>query len=343
MARVQNLAGRATQLQAKVAQQQAKGREAPKAARRLGNVQEALEQRQQQLAKTVAANGGKRAGKKLGIAQGALGATPGAPLTPAQTAANINAVYRQPPPGSPGPTKIGVPDFTAAAGATPPGAAAGGTPPPVNNTVPNFSDVLEGGFGKGNPFVPGSTPGIGDIAGTLGGPGGAFQPLGLFGNPVETAVSRAQQLLGQNLAQLQAGFAGSGLGNSSRSALARGAAIGEATTGLGDVLAARGLSTRAEDLNRLATVSGQQGGLNQQSIGTALQAALGGGQLALNQQGQTLDALGRLGDLGTGVTGIGAQEQIPPGLQGILSLLGLFPSTQTYGRGSSLGRSGIFV
>ena len=67
------------------------------------------------------------------------------------------------------------------------------------------------------------------------------------------------------------------------------------------------------------------------------------GFLALGQQGQVLDAFGRLADLGTGITGIGAQEQIPPGLQALMGILGIFPGGFQSGSQSGTGKSGVFV
>ncbi len=160
---------------------------------------------------------------------------------------------------------------------------------------------------------------------------------------MQTARDQAQALLEQNLAGINAGFAGAGMGNSSRRALERGAAIGTAATGLGDVLAQRGLATRQQDLDRLLAASGQQGAFNQQDVGRGLQAMLGAGQLEQGQQGLNLQGQGlamqglqQLGQLGTGLAGIGAQEQTLPSLAQVIALLGQFGKTsggtQTSGR-----------
>jgi hypothetical protein len=232
-------------------------------------------------------------------------------------------------------------NFTPPAGAT--GTQAPGAPPPP----PTFTQALTQQFGQSNPFA-GQAANVGNIASNLAAPGAQFAPSSLFGNPLETAQARAQNLLDQNLAGINAGMASQG--NSSRAALMRGAAIGEASTNLGDILAQRGLQQRQTDMDRLLAASGQQGAFQQQDVGRQLQAMLGAGQLeqgqqGLNQQAQQLamQGLGGLGQQGIGLTGIGVQEQQIPGLSGALGLLGSFGNTESAGTSRNRTTSGKYI
>jgi len=130
-----------------------------------------------------------------------------------------------------------------------------------------------------------------------------FQQNWYGDNPLTTAMGAANRVLGQNLADVRARYAGSGFGNSAREALAEGTATGDVATNLGAQLAQLGTQVRGEDLNRLANMfqtAGEQD-IQQKQIGAEL-----------NQQ---------LANLGTGITGIGATEQQIPGADLITTLL----------------------
>lgn len=338
--RVRKLTKRAGRLERRAARGNERAAERlPGVQERLGSAVEALEQR---VGKRQAAGQRTRGGERaLGRAGGFLPPAAGAPNLAAAPVPGTLPPPRAPlpPAGTPG-TMPTPPPLQPRQ----PGGGAAGAP---GVGPPTFSEALAGAFGAGNPFGVGAAN-LGQTAGQLGAAGSPFQPLGLFGNPLETAEARAQHLLGQNLANIGAGFGGAGLGSSSRAALAKGAAIGEAATGLGDILAARGLQTRGEDLTRLLSAAGTAEALGQQERGRALQAILGGGQLeqgqqALNQQAiaQALGSLGNLANLGGLLSGIGAQEQMAPGVQQILQALGLFGRTAGETQFAGTGRAGI--
>lgn len=171
----------------------------------------------------------------------------------------------------------------------------GGAPAPGPS---QFQQILDTQYGQGNPFGPMSW--YGD-------------------NPLQTAQAAAQQALDKNLAGIRARYGAAGTGNSARAGIAEGTALGEMATGLGDVLAQRGLAARSDDLGRLA-----------QMFGTAGQQDLMAKELALRgTQG--------LSNLGTGYTGIGAQEQGIPNMEGLLSWLATFSNTTGRGRGGMTG------
>src|SRR5262245_29830215 len=95
----------------------------------------------------------------------------------------------------------------------------------------------------------GQKPGGGNRGmGAMG--GGA--PFGLQswygGNPLQTASDLASRNLQKNLAGIRSRYGAGGLGRSDREAMAEGTAAGEAATGLGDVLAQRGLQARESDV-----------------------------------------------------------------------------------------------
>lgn len=124
---------------------------------------------------------------------------------------------------------------------------------------------------------------------------GTNNPFGMRGNyqdPNNPMYAGAQRAMQQQLAQTRARYAGNGLGDSGREALAEGNTIGD----FGAQIAALGEQAYQNDANRGLSAIGQAG---QQ-------------QLAANQQ---------LANLGTGLTGIGASEQAPAGLQGLMGLL----------------------
>ncbi len=173
----------------------------------------------------------------------------------------------------------------------------------ANSPVPpTYQDGLNAQFGQNNPF--GQRQWYGD-------------------NPLETAQAVAQRNFDKNLADIRSRFAASGTGNSARQAIAEGTALGEFGTGLGDVLAQRGEGAFQNDATRgLQALMGAAGNQNQRDA-LALQ---------LNQQ---------LGGLGTGLTGVGAQEQGIPNLGEILGILTAFQSISGEGNNRSRGSSGF--
>lgn len=190
-------------------------------------------------------------------------------------------------------------------------------PPPGTNTAPagqggqknqpapagpSYTDALAAQFGEGNPFGQRSWYG---------------------GNPLETARAEAEEAVGQQLALLRAQYGAGGLGNSSRLALAQGQAIGDFGRGLGDVLAQRGEAAFQGDAAR------------------GLQAILGAGNLQNANNAIALQANQQLAGLGTGLTGIGAQEQSLPNLEAIAALLGAFQTVTGGGNNNSRGASGF--
>jgi hypothetical protein len=136
----------------------------------------------------------------------------------------------------------------------------------------------------------------------------------LFGNPLETAQVQAQRLLGQNLAETQAGFSGRGMGNSSRAALARGEAVGRASAELGDTLARLGLQNRQAEQGQLG------------------QLLLGAGQQGLEAQQLALNANAQLGNQGGTLMNVGQQEMTPQGIEAILQFLGISHAGRTIGK-----------
>lgn len=167
---------------------------------------------------------------------------------------------------------------------------------------PTYQQGLDAQFGQNNPF--GQRAWYGD-------------------NPLETAQAVAQREFDKNLANIRSRFAAAGTGNSARQAIAEGTALGEFGTGLGDVLAQRGEGAFQNDATRgLQALLGAAGNQNQRD-------ALG---LQLNQQ---------LGQYGTGLTGVGAQEQGVPNLGEILGLLTAFQSISGQGNNRSRGSSGF--
>jgi len=221
-----------------------------------------------------------RIGAAPAAAPGAAPAAPAAPGAPAQGAGGNkgNAVNAATQPPAPG---------TDAAGG---GAAA---PAPA---APTVQDILNKQYGS-------------NAAQT-------FQQNWYGDNPLTTASAAANRLLGQNLADVRARYAGSGFGNSAREALAEGTAIGDVSTNLGANLAQLGTQVRGEDLNRLAQMfqtAGEQD-IQQKQIGADL-----------NQQ---------LANLGTGITGIGASEQQIPGADLITTLLTNMSQQPSFSQGA---------
>lgn len=341
MARARRQSRRAENLTTRIERRAEQGKPTGAAEARLGRVSGRLADTTSQLqgrieGREAAGRPTGQATKVLGKAQRALG---GVPNFTAVSPATGGAAGTPPAPTNL-PAPVGEPATVTSA---PTSSVASAATPEAPPAPPTFTEALSNTFGQGNPFT-GQAAELGAIAGQLGAPGAQFAPSTLFGNPLETAQARAQNLLEQNLAQTQAGFGAAGLGNSSRAALTRGAAIGEAATNLGDILAQRGLQQRQTDLDRLLSASTQQGGFQQQDVSRQLQAMLGGGQLeqgqqALNQAAQqlALGGLGQLGQQGAGLTGIAAQEQQVPGLGGVLSMLGQFG--QSISSGTTGGRT----
>jgi hypothetical protein len=127
---------------------------------------------------------------------------------------------------------------------------------------------------------------------------------GNYSDPNNPIYAAATKNLQQQLAGTRARYAGSGLGQSSRAALAEGEALGR----YGAELAGIGEQAFQSDAAR------------------ALQAALGGQQLGLQRN----EALSRMG---AALTGIGQGEQGIPNLGELGSLLGMFASTFGAGKG----------
>lgn len=221
----------------------------------------------------------------------------GAPAAPSQQQQQIYTPQGQPSHTfRQGDTPRSTQPNTAPPGGTPKGSEAAAAPPP------GYSDALKAQFGADNPFGQRSFYG---------------------GNPLETAMPVAREALGQELAQLRARYGASGLGNSSRLALAEGQALGDFGTQLGDTLAQRGEQAYQNDASR------------------GLQAFLGATSAQQNANAQAMQANQQLGGLGTGLTGIGAQEQAIPNLEGIGALLGAFQSIMGSGNNNSRGASGF--
>jgi len=135
-------------------------------------------------------------------------------------------------------------------------------------------------------------------------------------NPLQTAQAAAERALGGQLAGVRARYAGSGFGNSAREALSEGQAVGDFATNFGDVAAQRAMQERQTGLDRLASM-----------FGTAGEQQLQGQQIGLqgNQQ---------LANLGTGLTGIGAQEQGLPNQSDFITLLTNMGLTNTLSQGA---------
>src|SRR5262245_26792451 len=206
---------------------------------------------------------------------------------------------------------------------------------------PGATGAPAAGAGGGKPNSPGAqptpapTPPGGDTGG--GGGGGAapttFEEafnaqfgqgaMGQFGppawtgpDPIQTARAAAQRGLQEDLAGVRARYAGSGFGNSAREALAEGQATGDFATKFGDIAAQRGMEQQTTGLDRLASMFGTAG--------------------AQNLQGQQigLEANKQLADLGTGLTGIGAQEQGLPNQSDFITLLTNMGITNTLSQGA---------
>lgn len=201
--------------------------------------------------------------------------------------------------GGPPPTAGGAP-HRPGAGKTPGAGNSAGTS--ASPGGPAFTDALSAQFGTGNPF------GVRE----LGGP-----------NPLQTAVTGAQRMLDENLAGTRSRFAGGGLGNSDRAALAEGQAIADTSTFLGDKLA-----NIAENAY-------------QNDAGRSLQAILGAAQNDLARSGLALQANQQLGGFGTGLTGIGAQETQIPNLGEILGTLAAFATSLGGGTSKGSGAQGF--
>ncbi len=182
----------------------------------------------------------------------------------------------------------------------PPGAPPPTTPaaaPGAPAAPPTVQDVLKAQYGSNAPET--------------------FQQDWYGGNPLTTALDAARRSTGEALSGVRARYAGSGFGNSAREALAEGQAIGDVNTNLGAQLAQFGSQERGSDMDRLANMfatAGQQD-IQQKQIGADL-----------NQQ---------LANLGTGITGIGANEQQIPNAELITTLLTNMSQQPTSSSGAS--------
>jgi len=147
---------------------------------------------------------------------------------------------------------------------------------------------------------------------------GQFGPPAWTGpNPIETARAAAQRGLQEDLAGVRGRYAGSGFGNSAREALAEGQATGDFATKFGDIAAQRGMEQQTTGLDRLANM-----------FGTAGAQQLQGQQIGL-------EANQALANLGTGLTGIGAQEQGLPNQSDFITLLTNMGITNTLSQGAT--------
>ena len=231
--------------------------------------------------------------------------------------------------GQPGqPPSTGAP-AAGAGGGKPNAPAAQPTPAPTPPTTP---DASGGGAAPGAaPAAPQQDTGA-DVsvanpaAGTFGeafnaqygtGANRQFGPSEWTGqNPIETARAAAQRALDENLANTRARYAGSGFGNSAREALTEGQAVGDFATQFGDVASQRAEQERQTGLDRLANMFGTAGAQQLQGKQIGLEA---------NQQ---------LANLGTGITGIGAQEQGLPNQSDFITLLTNMGITNTFSQGA---------
>ena len=164
--------------------------------------------------------------------------------------------------------------------------------------APGPAGQKAGGQAKPSPGAPpsASTPGT---PATPAGPGST--PFGMrswYGDP----FANAQRMLQQSLAQTRARYAGSGMGDSGREALAEGDAQGA----FGANIAQIGEQAYQNDANRF---------------------------LSANQQ---------LAGLGTGLTGVGANEMNIPGASTLTNILNAFASTMGIGSQSSTGSGGFW-
>jgi hypothetical protein len=134
-------------------------------------------------------------------------------------------------------------------------------------------------------------------------------------DPIQTARAAAQRGLDENLANVRARYAGSGFGNSAREGLAEGQAVGDFATNFGDVAAQRGMQQQQSGLDRLANMYTTAGAQDLQGRALGLQAD------------------SALGQLGTGMTAIGAQEQEIPNLSNAIALLTNMSGSTNFSRG----------
>lgn len=190
--------------------------------------------------------------------------------------------------------------------ATPPGKNGPTAPPPP--AAPTFMDVLKSQFGEEQPFGPQSWYG---------------------GNPLETARDLANRNLTKSLGDIRARYAASGMGNSAREAIAEGTAAGESATGLGDVLASRGIGARNDDLTRALQGVLGAGGLDVQNRGVDIQ-----------QEQLPLSALSMLMNSGLALTDLQNTERMPPLLQMMLGMLTNFGNTSQTGTSTGVSTTG---
>ena len=205
-----------------------------------------------------------------------------------------------------------------------PGAGAGGGKPnapaaqPTPAPTPPAVDT-GGGGGGGGAAAPAAPTTFEDAFNAQFGQGamGQFGPPAWTGpDPIQTARAAAQRGLQEDLAGVRARYAGSGFGNSAREALAEGQATGDFATKFGDVAAQRGMEQQTTGLDRLANMFGTAGAQQLQGQQIGVEA---------NQQ---------LANLGTGLTGIGAQEQGLPNQSDFITLLTNMGLTNTLSQGA---------
>lgn len=182
------------------------------------------------------------------------------------------------------------------------GAAGQRKAPGAGNTGPKFEDILKAQFGKDNPF------GLRNYDTAV---------------PIQAAEQAAQRMLSENLAGVNARFGGMGTANSDRAALANAQAISDTSTFLGEKVANIKETAFQNDANR------------------AFQAVMGAAQND-NQRSQIAMAMNQmLGQYGTGLTGVGAQETQLPNLSEIIGLLAAFSSAQGGGTSKGSGAQGF--
>ncbi len=352
MAKAKQLVKRAKRLEKRIERRGAAGKQTAGAEKKLTRVSGKLSDKTGQIAGRIAAGTAprpgqaqKRLGKVVEAGRGASAALAGTDTFQPRQASPGDLEAQQAAASAPLATVTPGGQAIPPPGQAPPQVGPPPTTPAVPEAPPNFTDVLANQFGAGNPFAPGSQASIQDIATQGSQAGSPFAPSDLFGNPLQTAQDAAQRFADQQLAGIRQQFAGQGLGNSSRSALTQGAALGQIGTNLGDILAQRGLQQRSADLNRLAATSGQQAGLNQQAANTSLQAILGAGEQQLAGQQLGLQATQQQFNQGQAISALQQAETQVPGLSAFLQALGLFPagSSQQTTTGGTSATTGVFI
>lgn len=226
---------------------------------------------------------------------------------------NAGQGQRRQPPAAPSPTNPATPPAAAQNTGSPTGGAANkqGQGPRQGT-----GDVNGGATAPGARTTPGTT--YGNAIDMQYGANNPFRMRGNYSDPNNPIYAAAKRNYDQTMAQQRARFGASGLGNSGREALAEG----------------EGASNLAAQIAQI----GEQA--YQADKGTGLQAFLGAAQNQLGQNQLALQANQQLANLGTGLTGIGSQEQGIPNLGELMSFLAAFASSAGTGNNRSSGANG---